>query len=400
MKYLRTSSALHLALLSGLASHGFGCSGAAGVDPPGSGSPDGSASNDASGAGSGSPAGSGSGVGSGSGAATGSGSTGSSGAFAGSGSTSGTGSGSSSGASGGLDSGKGLDGASSSGSGGTTTDAGAADASASTCPAPPPTEPAAAITAVNAVNAVRLRMGLPCSTLVPTLDVAAQAHCVYYAANASNTTCSANPHVEVASCPSFYAAQFWTRDTMAGYTARGAGSEVMEFSGNPATAVQTWVDSVWHRTPLLSPWMRDLGYGGTTTPAGCDTIDLATGATTPSTVTAVYPYDGETGIPTSFNGSFEGPTPPAPPSGWPSGYPVHLYLRGGTVQTHTIAVDGSATPLAHVWIDQTNATNGPDQFILYANMPLARSTTYHVQIGAMRGTMALTFDWKFTTGAR
>ena len=65
-----------------------------------------------------------------------------------------------------------------------------------------------------------------------------------------------------------------------------------------------------------------------------------------------------------------------------------------------IAVDGSTTPLAHIWIDSTNTTNSADDFILYTNTPLTANTTYHVQIAAMQGTTALTFDWKFTTGAR
>jgi hypothetical protein len=35
---------------------------------------------------------------------------------------------------------------------------------------------------------------------------------------------------------------------------------------------------VYHRTPLLSPWIRELGYGMT---AECDTIDLGQGEKTP-----------------------------------------------------------------------------------------------------------------------
>jgi hypothetical protein len=267
------------------------------------------------------------------------------------------------------------------------------------CPAPPSTEPASSIAAVNAVNATRVLVGAPCATLVPALDMSAQLHCNYYAGNTSSATCIANAHVEVSGCTGFVAAQFSSRETMAGYTGRPS-SEVMAFAGSPAQSVQTWIDSVWHRIPVLSPWIRDLGYGGTTTPARCDTIDFGAGAAASSSVTAVYPYGGQTGVPTSFDGSREGPTPPAPASGWPSGYPVTLFLQNGVVQSHQITVDGTATPIAHVWIDPTNPTNFPYDYILYTSTPLSTNTTYRVQITATQGATSLSFDWKFTTGAR
>jgi hypothetical protein len=254
---------------------------------------------------------------------------------------------------------------------------------------------------VNAINAVRALVGVPCTTLIPTLDTSAQKHCDYYATNLSapmQCNSKLSPHMEVAGCPGFTGVDPGLREVAAGY--RGNGwSEVMAFYGVPARAVQTWIDSVWHRIPLLSPWYRDMGYGGTTTPAKCDTIDFAPGAMSPSTVTAVYPYNGQTSVPTSFDGRYEGPPPPLPATGsWPSGYPVILYLRGGTVQSHQISVDGTTTPIGHVWIDLT-PNNGGDGFILYTDAPLTPNTTYRVQIAAMQRTTPLTFDWKFTTGA-
>jgi uncharacterized protein YkwD len=294
--------------------------------------------------------------------------------------------------------------ASSSSSGGhdaasTGSSSGPSDASAANCPAPPATESAASIKAVNDTNTVRAQIGSPCATLVPALDTSAQKHCDYYAASGPNSSCTSNAHVEVSGCPNFVAANFGTRESKAGYAGQPS-YEVMDFAGNPDQAVQTWIDSVWHRIPMLSPWVRDMGYGGTTSPAKCDTIDFGLGASTPSSVTAVYPYNGQTGVPTSFNGMYEGPMPPAPPASWPSGYPVILYLRGGTVQSHQITVDGMTAALPHVWIDGTNSTNSPDDYILYTNTPLTPNTTYHVQIAATQGSSQLTFDWKFTTGAR
>jgi hypothetical protein len=271
------------------------------------------------------------------------------------------------------------------------------------CPAPPSSEPASEIQALSDINAVRALIGSPCATLVAALETSAQKHCDYYAANVNAAPpCSSksSPHMEVSGCPLFVGADPGARERAAGYTSN-AWSEVIAFTGNPDSAVQTWIDSVWHRIPTLSPWRRDIGYGGTTTPVRCDTIDFGLGTVTPNTITAVYPYDGQSGVPTSYNGSLEGPMPPLPATGmWPSGYPVSLFLRGGAVQSHRIAVDGTTTPIDHVWIDSTSPNNGPDDYLLYTNTPLLRNTKYRVQIAATQGSNLLSFDWTFTTGVK
>ncbi len=122
----------------------------------------------------------------------------------------------------------------------------------------------------------------------------------------ADKVCTANAHVEVASCAGFVAANFNDRMTAAGYKG-SPRSEVMAFSGNPASAIGQWINSVYHRTPLLSPWIREMGYGMT---AGCDTIDMGLGTKTPDDATAVYPYPGQADLPLNFDGSHEGPTPP------------------------------------------------------------------------------------------
>ena len=238
-------------------------------------------------------------------------------------------------------------------------------------------------------------MGVPCASLVLTLCTSALNHCNYYTANQGSATCQASSaHSEISGCPQFTGADPGARIKAAGYSG-GGWSECMAFLGNPAGAVKTFIDSVYHRTPVLSPWYRDLGYGGGT---GCDTIDFGVGATTAKTVTAVYPYDGQAGVPLSFNGAQEGPTPPVPPTGWPSGYPITLYGQGITVASHQIVVDGTTTPLAHQWLDG-DSTLGSTAKVLYTDSPLTANTTYRVTITGTTSAGSVTFDWRFTTGA-
>ncbi len=263
------------------------------------------------------------------------------------------------------------------------------------CPAPPAGAPADAITALNAENAARVGMGIPCASLVLTLCTSAQNHCTYYTTNQGSATCeAASSHSEIAGCPQFTGADPGARIKAAGYTGMG-WAECMAFMDDPAGAVKTFIDSVYHRTPVLSPWYRDMGYGGGT---GCDTIDFGPGATTAKTVTAYYPYDGQIDVPLSFNGATEGPTPPVPSTGWPSGYPITLFGQGITVSAHQIVVDGTTTPLAHIWLDGDSSL-GSTAKVLYTEAPLSANTPYRVTIDGTSSTGSVHFDWSFTTGA-
>lgn len=267
------------------------------------------------------------------------------------------------------------------------------------CPMPPDGTPDAAITAINTENALRVAMGVDCANIALALCTSAQNHCDYYTQNKGTSCETASPHDEMSGCPGYTGSDLGTRFKAAGYTLRMSGAEDMCFLDDPTAAVMTFVNSVYHRTSILDPWMRDFGYGNGT---GCDTIDFGTGAMSAATITAVYPYDGETGVPTSFNGAQEGPTPPAPPSGWPSGYPVTVYAQKFTVSSHVITLDGDDTPIDHQYVDSTNdpAMDLPSYAkFLYPNAPMTANTTYHVVVSGSLNGADKTFDWKFTTGA-
>jgi hypothetical protein len=290
-----------------------------------------------------------------------------------------------------------------SGMGGASAQGGAAGAgggapSLANCPALVMGAPDSAVTAINAVNTIRLAMGVECAKLVLDLDTSAKAHCDFYAANTGVAMCeggSISPHNEVTGCTGFTGADPGARIKAAGYVGRGWG-EVMAFNNDPVKAVTQWVNSVWHRTPLLSPWWDDMGYGAATK---CDVIDLGPGTQSPTTASAMYPYAGQTNVTRSFNGANEGPVPPAPPTGWPSGLPITLYVRNAVTVSHSIEVMGSGMPLAHQWIDYNQSDNDTDQLIMYTNAPFTANTTYHVTIAVTLSGAPKTFDWTFTTGS-
>ncbi|HEY1532380.1 MAG TPA: hypothetical protein VGF76_00125, partial [Polyangiaceae bacterium] len=187
----------------------------------------------------------------------------------------------------------GMAGASSALGGSASVGTGGGSPSLANCPALVAGAPDNAVTAINAVNTIRLAMGVECAKLVLDLDASAKAHCDFYAGNTGDAMCeggSISPHNEVTGCTGFTGADPGARVKAAGYVGNGWG-EVMAFNDDPLKAVTQWIGSVWHRTPLLSPWWDDMGYGNATK---CDVIDLGPGTQSAKTVTAMYPYAGQT----------------------------------------------------------------------------------------------------------
>ena len=271
---------------------------------------------------------------------------------------------------------------------------GGATAPVGMCPPAPDGVSEAAARALTAVNAARVPAGSGCATMIPEINMAAQNHCDYYAANSATGNCTADPHSEVESCTGFTGTSPGARMMAAGYTGRGA-SEVMAFTNNPESAVAMWINSVWHRLPILDPWTTHLGYGGA---ERCDTIDFGRGTPAPDDTVVLWPYDGQTGLPTTFHGDREGPEPPAPPTGWPSATPITVYGQDLVITEHVLTVDGETTPIEHVWLTEADSNFLRSSVMMYGNAPFTAMTTYRVKITGTYVGGALSREWTFTTG--
>ncbi|HKA88066.1 MAG TPA: hypothetical protein VKE22_10385 [Haliangiales bacterium] len=247
----------------------------------------------------------------------------------------------------------------------------------------------------DAINATRIAMGVPCGALVPALNVSSEKHCAYWTANKGTPSCVADPHAEVPSCLQFVAARFDARERLAGYAGTPA-FEVMAFGSTVQglRAMQIWADSVWHRTPLFSPWVRDMGFGQS---AACATMDFGRGAASSADLVVTYPYPDQTGVPPDFDGSTELPTPD-PNLAWPSGYPITLYVQNGSFADPTLTVDGSATAIDHVWITpQSSGGLLEDAYVILPKLPLRGATRYRVRASGSNGAGAVSLDFTFTT---
>jgi hypothetical protein len=284
--------------------------------------------------------------------------------------------------------------ASDNGGGGSSNDGGELQlAQATNCPRPPAGTDARAEAAYDRVNAYRQAVGLGCSPFSTQIAAAAAAHSAYYVGNKG--ACIASPHREVMGCNKFVAERFADRDKAAGYTGNPA-YEAMTYVGNGSKAVDLWVDSVWHRIPILSPFVGDSGYGGVD---ACDTMNFAW-ADKPSTeAPVVYPFSGQTNVPRSWDGATESPALPVPPKGWPSGYPIMVYGAELNVTSHTLS-DSDGKALDHVWLAPADAASMGilrNEVAMYAHAPLKAGATYRVVIEGTRKGEAVHLDWSFTT---
>ena len=273
------------------------------------------------------------------------------------------------------------------------------------CPAPPETASIPEINALNMVNTLRAASGSGCVTLDLNIGKAAAAHCAYYALNKDTAPeCTINPHYEVPGCPGFTGTTPTERMRAAGFeSGAGSGGEVMAFHNDPTQAVQSWVDSVWHRIPILDPATTVLGYGSA---EGCDSVAFGPNRRREALSLVAYPYAGQIGVTTAFDGRYEGPMPPPPATGWPSANPISLYGQQLVVTEHQLFVDGDPTPLDHTWLDPTSPILPEDQqsllrnvVFMYANQPYLPDTTYRVRIAGTYAGGELLREWTFTTGS-
>ncbi len=288
---------------------------------------------------------------------------------------------------------------------------------APTDPGGPPGATAAQVAALQAINAYRATAGVAAVHEVQPLNNSAQAHADYVVANcASYKATGLSPHEENPSWPGYTGTVFTDRMTHFGYSWWGA-SEVIAFQDNPSAAVAQWVESVYHRLPLLDPATLDIGYGGAG-PGSCsgsqfarvDVVDIGLSTSGTAAGPSIYPPAGATGMPCSFDG-LESPLPPTPPTGYPSG-PIVTVQYGFAAATpqvtgHAFGVEGGAA-LDHFLLakaaDAAHGVTGDKSMFdgalaLYAYKPLAAKTTYRVTLDLKQSGQAVKLDWTFTTGA-
>jgi tetratricopeptide (TPR) repeat protein len=185
-----------------------------------------------------------------------------------------------------------------------------------------------------------------------------------------------------------------TRAQHFGYPQRSM-AEVITHRADPSAAVSDWIDSVYHRFPLLRADLLELGYGDAYLgPLTVQVMDMSYRETTSGRV-VFYPADNQINVPTAFNGN-EIPDP-APNASYPIGYPVSAtFDRNAKVTIGAFhLLDPSGTDLPGTSLTPSNETE--NSFAFLANSPLQPGTTYTAELTYTLNGIAGRKVWHFTT---
>jgi uncharacterized protein YkwD len=254
----------------------------------------------------------------------------------------------------------------------------------------------------NRFNFRRQQAGLALVSRNAAIDAAAQGHSDYQRINNVAT------HVQDSSKPGFTGVQEGDRLRAAGYVLPSFGyayGEVISSRSNTqgADAAEDLIAAIYHRFIILEPMFKEAGAGAATSSNGTTyfTTDFAAiglnGGLASGSV-AVYPFSGQTNVPTGVNSDEEEPDPV--PNQNRAGYPasVHANLTSTlTVQSFTIKPHGGAEMTTRLLTHNLDAETPSSAAAIIPLSALSSATTYDVQfVGTVDG-IAVNRTWSFTT---
>lgn len=266
-------------------------------------------------------------------------------------------------------------------------------------PNPPGDLDAARKAALAAVNATRKTAGLGPINEDAALDKASEAHAWYTFFNLGDGSLSGlGVHQESASLPGFVAASPIVRDIAAGYQGN-RGSEVINHVYTPDAAVEVWIDSVYHRFPLVDHEALAAGYGeaqiGTLT---VSVMDIGLGPAAHGTP-VVFPADGQKDVPAAFTGN-EVPDPAPQGTPYPVGYPITLFAGSASnLAISSAQLTGPDGKAVTAFLLQPGQQVDTGEASLLPMQPLTPGGTYTVEFTGTLDGQPLNKRWTFTVTA-
>jgi tetratricopeptide (TPR) repeat protein len=249
--------------------------------------------------------------------------------------------------------------------------------------------------ALATVNNYRRLAGLGPVTSSSVIHQSALAHSFYTFFNGNLPSIrDLGIHQEVSTGQGYVGDNVLTRAQHFGYPQRSM-AEVITHRNEPAGAVADWIDSVYHRIPLLRADLIELGYGDAYLgPLTVQVMDMSYRETATGRV-ILYPAPNQVSVPAAFNGN-EIPDP-APNASYPIGYPVTAtFDRNARVTIGGFHLrDPSGADLPGISLQPSNETE--NSFAFMANVPLKDGTTYTADLSYTQNGIAGRRVWKFTT---
>ncbi len=253
--------------------------------------------------------------------------------------------------------------------------------------------------ALAAVNRYRKLAGLGPVGRSAIIHRSALAHAFYTFFNAASSSIrDLGIHKEQADGQGYVGDNVLTRAQHFGYPTRSM-AEVITHRSDPAGAVSDWIDSVYHRFPILRADLLELGYGDAYLgPLTVQVMDMSYRETAGGQV-ILYPAPNQVSVPTAFNGN-EIPDP-APNAAYPIGYPVTAtFDRNARVIItgfHFRGPTGGDLPGVSLMPGDPSTTKTENSFAYLANTPLQPGTTYVMDLTGTINGFAFHRTWHFTT---
>ena len=259
--------------------------------------------------------------------------------------------------------------------------------------------------ALDYLNALRVSAGLPAMAYDLNLGQVASRHASYLEANPGSSA-----HQETPGALGFCGERPWDRGEYWGYL--DSVAEVVAYKGPAEAAVEAWLETIYHRLSLVHPANTEMGYGyagGRLEPGGAfNVINSGPGGDAPEEPeTLPWPYPGQTGVRTSWEG-LESPDPLRlyPGTTGPLGYTITLTFTSqpSSLTLTSWALTGSdGSRPAVMTFSPANDDRLNDTVALIPYQPLAPLTTYAVRLAGSvdcgQGLGPYERSWSFTTGA-
>ena len=252
--------------------------------------------------------------------------------------------------------------------------------------------------ALAAVNRYRRVAGVPVMERDARLAAAAQKHADYLAANPAQA--EGNAHYQPPGTPGYFGETPGNRARYFAYD--GGTAEVINFEVRAEEAVAGWIDTLYHRIPLIHPGMRDFGYG-VASAAGHRVNVALLGPNERQDRVVQWPAPGET-VPPLWDG-LETPDPLAVHPGvtGPVGYPITLTFGNAPRELRLIrwSLKGPDGEVAALPFDPVRDRNLSDTVALIPREPLRTGASYTVTLAGVvdqgNGPEPFEYTWSFRT---
>ncbi|HWI60272.1 MAG TPA: S-layer homology domain-containing protein [Symbiobacteriaceae bacterium] len=262
-------------------------------------------------------------------------------------------------------------------------------------PLPGPEE----LRALQQVNGYRKAAGLDPLVYNAALGAAARGHARYLSVNPEQK--EADAHGETPGWQLFFGQSPLDRAAFYGYG--GGTGEVINFTDRAEEAVAGWMETIYHRIPLVHPGNRVMGYGlAGSGDALVNVLEAGPGQITGGAV--VWPHPDQTNVPTGWDG-LESPDPLRlyPGAAGPVGYTVTLTF-GGDVRSLSLSswsLNGPAGGVPTMVFSPANDSHLEDTVALIPYEPLTPGARYTVtmagQVDLGTGPQRYSRTWSFTT---